>query len=191
MKSTFFISGVPCTGKTWLGNWLCENEGFEHVDAEKNGGRDLDTIGIHQEWDFVASTGRADYLAAKIATLPKPVVLNWGFPMSYLYFVRALQVAGIGTWWIRADPRLARNAFIARGGINVENFDRQIGDINRNLSLIDLVFGKRIIDGLRKNGEQRPPSELWAEMSHKMNSSSSRVSHLKITDNQRSDFWVH
>ncbi|MEO5913567.1 MAG: hypothetical protein ABIS50_05005 [Luteolibacter sp.] len=167
MKSSFFVSGVPCTGKTWLGNWLFENEGFEHVDAEKNGGRDLDTVGIHHEWDSVASEGRADNLARKIAALPKPVVLNWGFPMSYLYFVRALQVAGIETWWIRADPQLARDAFISRGGINVACFDRQIGDINRNIALIELVFGTRIIDGLTTNGEQRHPSELWSEMNQK------------------------
>lgn len=164
MNSSFFVSGVPCTGKTWLGSWLQENEGFQHVDAEKDKGRDLDTLGIHEEWDMVVQTGRAEALARKISTLSNPVILNWGFPLSYMYFVRALQVAGIPAWWIRADPSQARDAFTIRGGINVQCFDKQIGDINRNLLLIELVFGERIIEGLTASGVQRHPSELWSEI---------------------------
>jgi hypothetical protein len=164
MNSSFFVSGVPCTGKTWLGNWLQENEGFHHVDAEKDNGRDLDTFGIHKEWDMVAQTGRAEAIATKISTLSNPVILNWGFPMSYMYFVRALQVAGMPAWWIRADPRQARVAFTARGSSDVQRFDHQIGAINQNLLLIELVFGERIIEGLTANGAQRHPSDLWLEI---------------------------
>jgi hypothetical protein len=167
MNSSFFVSGVPCTGKTWLGCWLAENEGFGHADAEKNEGRDLDTLGIHGEWDSVVNTGTADDLSRKVATLSMPLVLNWGFPMCYMYFVRALQVAGIETWWIRAEPALARGAFVARGGIDVQNFDRQIAAINRHRFLIELVFGERIIEGLTVTGEQRHPSDLWEEITRK------------------------
>ena len=57
MIRSLFISGVPCTGKTWLGSWLAEHEGFIHVDAEKNNGSDLDKAGIPHEWDLALKSG--------------------------------------------------------------------------------------------------------------------------------------
>lgn len=167
MKPPIFVSGVPCTGKSWLGSWLSKERGFHHVDAEKNHGADLDALGIHHEWDLALSTGRAEALGEKVAKLPNPVLLNWGFPMSCLYFVRALQVAGIETWWIRADPALARKAFIERGGIDVKCFDKQMGDIERHSHLLEFVFGDHIVDGLRNDGTQRHPEELWHEISER------------------------
>ncbi|MBI5821134.1 MAG: hypothetical protein HZA88_19360 [Verrucomicrobia bacterium] len=168
MKSAVFVSGVPCTGKTWLGDWLSQERGFHHVDAEKNGGADLDAVGIHREWDLAINTGRAEDLTKKIATLSKPVVLNWGFPMCYLYFVRALQVAGIETWWIRADPTLAREAFVKRGKIDVKCFDNQMSDIIRHLLLIEFLFDDHIIGGLNADGSQRHPEVIWNEMTKGM-----------------------
>jgi hypothetical protein len=164
MLRSLFIAGVPCTGKTWLGSWLAEHEGFIHVDAEKNHGSDLDKAGIHDEWDLALKSGRADELAEKIQGLTKPVVLNWGFPPSYLYFVRALQVAGIDTWWIHAKRDLARDAFSKRCGIDLRCFDRQMGEIERHWLLLELVFDNRTIEGLDDEGKQRHPQDLWQEI---------------------------
>ena len=54
-----FIAGVPATGKSLLGQWLAENHGYIHIDAERDGGADLDRVGIHNKWDDLISTGRA------------------------------------------------------------------------------------------------------------------------------------
>ena len=164
MKPAFFVSGVPCTGKTWLGSWLSQERGFHHVDAEKNNGADLDAVGIRHEWNLTISTGRAEDLTKKIAALSKPVVLNWGFPMCYLYFVKALQVADIETWWIQTDPPLARKAFIERGGIDVKYFDKQMSDIVRHSLLLEFLFGDHVVEGLKADGTQRHPKDLWNEM---------------------------
>jgi hypothetical protein len=36
--------------------------------------------------------------------------------------------------------------------------------IEREWTHIESVFGSQIIDGLRPDGSQRPPSELWREI---------------------------
>jgi hypothetical protein len=164
MTRALFIAGVPCTGKTWLGSWLADNEDFIHIDAEKNHGSDLDAAGIHDEWNLALQSGRADGFARKIQELTKPVILNWGFPVSYLYFVRALQVAGIDTWWIHAESAPARSAFLKRGGIPLSCFDRQMSEIEKHWFLMELVFEGRIIRGLNDEGSQRLPKDLWQEM---------------------------
>jgi hypothetical protein len=160
-----FIAGVPATGKSWLGRWLAENHGYVHIDAERDNGADLDRAGVHPEWDDLLSTGRATKFVRAIKSLQDPVVVNWGFPTRYLYVVRALQVERIPAWWFNAPRSLARNAFIARPGIDVVCFDRQMNDIEREWLLIEFVFKPRIVEGLHLDGSQRTPEEIWREIS--------------------------
>jgi hypothetical protein len=138
---------------------------FSHVDAEKNNGAGFDTLGIHTEWDQVIAKGRAERLAAATEGLSQPVVINWGFPPNYLYVVRAMQVAGMGVWWIHANREAARSAFIRRGGIDPRSFEQQMDQIDQHWLIIEHIFSGRIIDGLNPSGEQRHPEEMWAEIS--------------------------
>ena len=164
MLRHIFLAGVPATGKTWLGSWLAEQRGYVHIDAERNGGSDFDAHGLHEAWDEVIATGRADGFVAAADRLGKSVVVNWGFPTCYLYVVSALQSAGVDAWWLQAERTLARAAFTARGGIDPRCFEKQMDDIEREWLLISPVFGSKIVDGLRSDGTQRTPAELWAEM---------------------------
>ncbi|TMA77890.1 MAG: hypothetical protein E6J74_42385, partial [Deltaproteobacteria bacterium] len=149
-----FVAGVPATGKSWLGQWLAEQHGYVHIDAERAGGADLDRAGVHNEWDQLISTGRATKFVNAIRKLPSSVVVNWGVPTRYLYVISALQAEGVHTWWFHAPRNLARLAFVARGGIDPVCFDRQMTDIEREWLLIKSVFGSRIVEGLRSDGSQ-------------------------------------
>jgi len=95
-----FVAGVPATGESWLGQWLAQEHGYVHIDAERVGGEDFDRAGIHSEWDYLISTGRAAKFVEALARLSKPVVIDWGFPTWLLYVIRALQAEGVQAWWI-------------------------------------------------------------------------------------------
>ena len=158
------IAGVPATGKSWLGKWLAEKHGYVHIDAEVAGGTDFDQVGIHSEWNDLILTGSATKFANSIQRLSRPVVVNWGFPTRYLYVVSALQAEGFRAWWFQASKDLARRAFVMRGGISPECFDRQMADIEREWLLIKSVFQLRIVEGLCADGSQRTPQEIWREI---------------------------
>jgi hypothetical protein len=159
------IAGVPATGKSWLGRWLSETQGYRHIDAERDGGIDFDRLRVHEVWDQLIATGQAHTFVAALEKLGKPVVLDWGFPVSCLYVARSLQSQGFVTWWLHGDREQARQAFLARGGIDVLCFDHQMDDIEREWPAIRGVFGMRIVEGLRPNGSQRNPGEIWADIS--------------------------
>jgi cytidylate kinase len=166
-----FVAGVPATGKTWLGTWLAQKQGYMHIDAEKDDGVDFDDAGIHEEWDEMLDTGRAKKFVAAINRLPKQVIINWGLAMEALFVVTALEAEGFEAWWLNAVPAQARKAFIIREKkkplekrIPIECFDRQMAEITRYWSLVERVFGDRIIHGLKSDGSQRRPEDLWAEI---------------------------
>jgi hypothetical protein len=161
---------MPATGKTWLGCWLADR-GYLHIDAERAGGADFDRVSIHSQWDDLIATGRAAVFAAAVEGLGHPVVVNWGFPLTYLYIVPALQAAGFQTWWLHASREPARKAFVAREQakpvferIAAACFDRQASDIDRQWLLINAVFKNRMITAFHQDGSQRNPEELWSEM---------------------------
>jgi hypothetical protein len=164
MNKSFFLAGVPATGKTWVGRWLAENHGYVHIDAEKNIGADFDKVGMHEEWNKLIATGRASAFVASLRGKGKPVVINWGFPTRFLYVGAALQSAGIGAWWLHGCRAHARAAFLNRGSISPVCFDRQMDDIEREWSLYSLVFGPRIILGLNPDSSQRKPEDIWSDI---------------------------
>jgi hypothetical protein len=159
-----FLAGVPATGKSMLGRWLAETQNHVHLDAERDSGSDFDHHAIHKEWDALIATAQPTEFGRAIRLLRRPVIVNWGFPVEYLYVPRALRATGFRTWWLRGDRDQARRAFIGRGGIPVHLFEQQMDAIEREWTHIESVFGSQIIDGLRPDGSQRPPSELWREI---------------------------
>jgi hypothetical protein len=84
--------------------------------------------------------------------------------------VPAFQAEGVPTWWLRGNVAHARGAFIKReqkklgDGTPVGVFDAQVGEIDRHWLLIERLFGDQMIDGLRADGSQREPAEIWKEL---------------------------
>ncbi len=167
MKSHLFLAGVPATGKTSLGKWL-RKHGYIHLDAERNDGTDFDHFAIHDAWNDLYDTGRADGFLAAIESLDKPVVIDWGFPPDALYIVNALRTVGVAVWWIDGDRQHAKAAFEYRyqnhEGPSPEAFDPQMDRIEKHWLLIEYVFAGHIVSGLNPDGTQRRPSEMWNDM---------------------------
>lgn len=167
-RRNLFIAGVPATGKTWLGQWLAEKHGYTHIDAERDGGADLDSAGAHNAWDAIFQTRHAAAFVEAIRRLPNPVVVSWGLdPSRYLYVVSALQAEGVETWWLNAPRGRAREAFRIRGTGDLGLFDYQMNAIDREWPRIEAVFGSHIVQAYGVNGSQRTPNALWDEMSAK------------------------
>jgi hypothetical protein len=171
MPQLLLISGVPCTGKTLLGSYLADEHGYIHIDAERNNGADFDRTGIHREWDEFLHTGRGNIFVDAAVSLGKPMILNWGMPMNFLPIVPALQAAGMGAWWLRADRALARIAFTEREKRKPEReripggcFDAQMDEIEKHWPQVQEVFQKHMVQGLSSDGSQRPAAELWDEI---------------------------
>lgn len=169
MPAHLFITGVPCTGKSWLGNWLATERGWMHIDAEH--WSDYESDGIHGAWDeFLMKTGRATDFIRAVSRKGRPMIVNWGLPMHDLFVVAALQAEGVATWWLSGERNHARKAFIEREAkkpeaqrISVERFDAQMREIDRHWLLIERLFGQHMIEGLT-DGAQRKPKELLEEL---------------------------
>lgn len=159
-----FVAGIPAVGKSRLGDWLEERGSHFHIDAELNKGSDFDQLGVHADWDTIFQVANAQRFRERLDTLSKPVVITWGFGVSFLPAVSALAKAGIALWWLDGDIAAARRAFIKRGGIPVECFDIQVGDIKREWQSIARVFEGHIINVLHRDGSAIMPPEIWAQI---------------------------
>ena len=131
---------------------------------------------LRREWNELLDTGRANNFIIAAERLNRPFVINWGFPMRYLSAVDALRRAGVDLWWLHSDRGQAKTAFIEREKkkpeherIPVECFDRQMDEIEQHWSRIEQIFGKNVVDGLKPDGSQRTPDELWAEIDARTN----------------------
>jgi hypothetical protein len=154
------LSGVPAAGKSYFGQWLESNEGFLHFDVENDD--HLDQHLLKHLWDesFVPGDGAARFVDA-LRHLSCPVVLDWGFPPSWLDVVAMLKTAGVQIWWFDADQEAARKAYIARGDRPIECFERQIAKISRHWAEIRAVFEPQLIPTLKPNGDRMPPEHIW------------------------------
>jgi hypothetical protein len=177
MSSHLFIAGVPCTGKSLLGNWLEAEREYFHVDAERDGGTDFDRAGFHREWDELIATGLPNAFLTAADRVKKPIVLNWGFPLfpcSYVFVVPALQSGNFSAWWFNGDRGQARTGFIKRESkkpvsrrISVDLFDHQMNQIERHRFLLEKLFGDNVINGLRQDGSQRSAEDIWKEITER------------------------
>jgi hypothetical protein len=57
------------------------------------------------------------------------IALDWGFPVWCVPWVRELQAGGARLIWFTGSEPRAREIFIARGGMDVEDFDAQVKGI--------------------------------------------------------------
>src|SRR5438270_9510115 len=127
------ISGVPCSGKTYFGDWLRDERGFAHVNLEPR----LGTAPI------IPPILVAD-LPAWLASIARDAVVTWGFrPHEPAFELLArFREAGFTPWWFDADPGVARSRYVARDGTEaaVQLFDRQLKRITRARALLDPLY---------------------------------------------------
>src|SRR5205085_10427350 len=117
------LSGIPATGKSTFARYLVSKHGFAHYDLECDS-RGWPYPGLKRAWD----TDRAAFLT-QVRQHHDRVVLDWGFPISCLSWVKELQADGVQLIWFDGDVGRSRQVFAQRGGIAVTHFDNQVGAI--------------------------------------------------------------
>ena len=158
---TILIAGVLAYGKSYFGTWLAREKNFIHLDVEKESGRCLRELNLMKDWLACCQTGQAKDFVERLQNLGKSVVFDWGFPTNCLNVVEALKTAGVQVWWFNGDHEMARNAFLKRGGLQIQSFDKQVADIRRDWEQIMSVFGPNILKTLMHNGKYLHPRRIY------------------------------
>jgi hypothetical protein len=135
-KRLLLVAGIPASGKSSYCRWLATNFNYRHLDV------DLESVG-NTSFDL-------GFEIESMRRSPENAVLDWGFPMSWLAVVTDLSTRGFEYWWFDGDRRAARQAFLQRRMLGTHNatlddFERQMKDIEANWELIEPVFRGRII----------------------------------------------
>jgi hypothetical protein len=156
------IAGIPSAGKTYYGDWLAFHHGFLHID-DLSGGR-LRLYGLHEAWEHSLLRHDARPFIAELEKRDRPAMLNWGFPLDSLPFVRLLKHEGLALWWFDADVKTARREHI-RNGRDAKAFDAQVADIAAHRTQIDTLFPPNVLQVLAPGGERMPPEAIFEAMS--------------------------
>lgn len=119
------LSGIPGTGKSTFARDLAREHGFAHYDLEcwPCGWPDPE---LKRIWD----TDRRAFID-QIRQNHDRVVLDWGFPVSYVSWVQELRDQGVRLVWFEGDVDRAREAFVRRGGTDWKRFYEQVKAIKR------------------------------------------------------------
>jgi len=149
LPPNIFLSGLPGCGKSHFGRWLAQEQGYLHIDFEKDHAmllRDFPTQ-LFRFIDIRTPEPLIEALRAKGA----PVVFNWGFPMSYLDVAEELGRLLIPVW-LWAEPARAKASFMHRADVPEAAFDRQMAAISTHSSKLESIFGPRRIQSILSDG---------------------------------------
>ena len=163
-EPVLLICGIPGCGKSTFGRWLEETHGFLHVDMEASG---LDRHGLGPSWEQFVGDRSSRVFCDRLFDLPKPVVLDWGFPVTCLLVVDALRRQGVRLWWFTGDRLFARINFLKGKGPDPRPFDCQYADISAHWAVISPVFSDRIIRMVRQDGSCMLYEEVYQELVHR------------------------
>ena len=122
-RSIILLSGIPATGKSTSARHLARKYGFAQYDLECYP-RGWPRPELKGTWDANRSA-----FVEKVRQHHDRIVLDWGFPVSALSWVKELQDCGVKLVWFDGDVARARDVFEGRGGIDLAEFDKQIATI--------------------------------------------------------------
>lgn len=109
------LTGLPATGKTYLGRYLSDHKGYKHFNVEDPAhGQDY----IKPLYKFIAPPG-------------EDKVVTWGFyPGQADPHIHHLHSEGYRMFWLDGPRPLIRKHFKRRGTASVEELDAQLGRID-------------------------------------------------------------
>lgn len=140
------VSGVPCCGKTFFGDWLKNGKAFTHVDLELQDRFRQQAIGKNLQNGFPSWVG----------TIAKDVIVTWGFPPNECCFnlIKEFQHAGFSAWWFDADLDIARIRYIQRNGEEAVHqfFDIQARKLRDTKTTLDMLYIGQKIETLNAQG---------------------------------------
>ena len=158
MSTLLHLSGVPAAGKSHFGSWLESNKGFVHINAESD--NRLNEYRLTGAWNQCFKGGNVGDFRDSLAAIGQPVALEWGFPVVHLPIVERFRDAGIRIWWFDGRHDVARRVFRQKRG-DIQAFDTQVGEIKRDWSKIQAVFGGNIVKTLLDDRSHLDSSSIY------------------------------
>jgi hypothetical protein len=149
------ISGVPCCGKTFFGDWLRDQHGFAHANLEERAMPNALPI---------PSPDMTVELPRWLASVATHVVVTWGFPPNAycLDKITRFQDAGFTPWWFAAEYNVARARYVALHGQQKteESFDPQIQLLEQAQAELTAIYQNYSIETLTAAG-RKPVAEIY------------------------------
>jgi hypothetical protein len=150
----FIISGMPCCGKTYFGDWLRDMHGYTHINLE---------VRITEQGSVLPPTLYVQ-MPQWLASLSSRVVVTWGYkPVNKGFeFMRQFEAAGFTPWWFDTAPALSRQHFIMRDGEaeTRRDFEPLMEKLLESVPLISATYRERRIVTLDENGYLAPEAIL-------------------------------
>jgi len=144
------ISGIPGTGKTFIGDYLTEHHEFIHVDLESQAGNQFLTR--LQQQDF-------DGFVAQVSSLGDRIAMTFGYPPEWLPVIEQLAARGVVTAWLDSPLLFSRKHWQPKPGQDPLTYTVQIAKIIDAHKQLDAFYGERKICVSDSNGDDFLPIE--------------------------------
>jgi hypothetical protein len=106
---------------------------------------------------------RQDFIA-RLLEREQSTVIDWGFPPSNLAIVRELQEGGVVVWWFDGDREAARQSFVDRGDVSIDDFQRQMKNIETSWLQIKELTGNHVINAVGAGPMHAASDRIFEEM---------------------------
>ena len=144
----FLVTGVPGTGKTYLGNHLQSVHGFRHLNMETR------AIAV----DFIQNREKF------VSNLSGSVVITWGFrPIEDEEHIHFLKERGFSLVWMDGNRAASFKAFMRRGDVQEIMYYLQMFNIERT-QIIKRVEPVAQLNPFKNDGTFRPVDEIAQEL---------------------------
>ena len=93
----FLVAGIPAAGKSAFSEYLHRERGWLHLDIDDLVGRSKPwpSVALQQSWNEAIQTNDPAVLVQACRQTTKNVVIDWGFPIQRIPFVRGLAAQGM------------------------------------------------------------------------------------------------
>ena len=145
-RRLILITGIPGTGKTFMGNYFQEHLGFLHIDMEEKPQR------------FSRSTNKF------LASTDEDLVVTWGFSPVDLSAVQRVQRLGFFTTWFDGNRDAALRSFNRRGTVEERMFHIKLNNIEVCQIVSHLQHVQ--VNTFDEDGEFRSQKDIADEILH-------------------------
>jgi len=152
MLQKLLISGIPSTGKTFIGNYLRDNKSFLHFNME-------------DENKFQELTKNPEKFINELSAKKQDAVITGGFQTSELAFnlVKKIIKAGFVFVWFGGNHQAARREFIKRNTVQIDLFNKKMNELEKNYSKI-MELNPILINTFDNAGLFKTPEQINLEI---------------------------
>ena len=146
------ITGIPGTGKTYMGDYLEERCDFKHFDMEKI----IPSFGRNY-WQFLTSA------ISEARESNKNIVITWGFmPGVDNDKILKLKEMGAKMIWFDGNREAAKKAFLARGTVSEAALNIQMNRIEN--TDITRIFNPIVFNTFKDDGSFLTKEEITSKL---------------------------